>query len=1122
MRRLFAFFIDRPLLVNLMAIFIILVGWVLSGRMKREGLPVVDMREVHITTVYPGASPEDVELNVTIPIEEEIKGVSGLKEFTSVSKENLSRIVVKLDPDATDLDKIKSDLRRAVDSVNDLPAEVKDRPEVWELKVQNIAVIEVALTGKSLSERQLVDAAMALKKLLQQLSLVSKVEERGIRDREIQIKVDLARLNRNYLSFTDIINTLKSQNINLAGGNLESYISEKGIITVSRFESIKDVENVILRSNFEGKKIRLKEVAQVVDDYERRTQLVHFNGKNGVSLQVVKKEKSDIIRTIDQVKACVRRFQGSGRAKGVNFSFINDMSEETANRLEIVGTNALIGLVLVLVVLFLFLNLRTAAWTAAGLPISIFFAIILMYASGISINSISLSGIIVVLGMLVDDAIIIAENTYRHHLSGLSRREAALTGVTEVASPVTATIATTILAFLPILFMEGMTGDFAWEIPLVIAFTLGASLFEALFILPQHLAHTFGKKDDIPATRDRTEDRAILRWLEQRYLPLLDYCLKRRYALVAVFVALLLLAGWHAGTNMNFEMFDDDQAYAFYVRGETRRGSSLEKTRDDLQKVEALFKDLPKNELRSYITQIAGNIYGGSEDANFFSIVVYLTPANVRSRSAEDIVEELRSKMAQMPFLKKYVFTIDAGGPPAGRPLEIEIVCNDDKERLAALQAVRQLLVIPKRISRSKMETNILPRVKEQKDKQFLRSVYTLDKQTRTYHLQPALAALKPIPAQKLLKHTAGNTNHINKKLVEGRDRLGRILDQAGFLINGVYDIDDNHEMGKDELRIRLNYDRIARYGLMAHQVAEAIRTAYNGVIVTHQQTQEERIGYRVLLADRYRRDRSTLNLLKIANLRGNLIDVQDLLFVRERKSIKRIHHYNGDRTVNLSGNLDIKKNDTVAVYSKLTEMTADLNRRFPNTYFKVRGEAQESKRTLDSLGTAFMLAMVGVFFLLVLLFKSFTQPALVIIAIPFGLIGVVAAFTIHGMTFSMMAMLGITGLTGVVVNDSLVMIDYINKQRIAMPDKPIPEVVREGARTRLRPIILTTVTTAAGLLPTAYGIGGYDYNIAPMVLAISWGLVFATLLTLLLIPSLYVIEGDARRLVRRVLGNED
>ena len=1282
MRKLFQFFIDRPLVVKLMMLLILIVGFVFTFTIKREGLPKVDMREVHITTIYPGASPEDVELNVTIPIEDGLKGVSGIKEMKSTSMENLSRIVLVLDPDASDLEKVKRDIRRAVDTVDDLPREIKDRPSVWEMKVQNFAVIEVAFSSRKLNERQLTLRAKAFKKRLERLDRVSRVDSVGIRDREIQIKVDLNKLNARFLSFSDIITAIQSRNINLAGGNLESYVDEKGIITVSRFESIADVENIILRSNFEGNQVLLRDVARVVDTFERRTSYIRYSGADGVALQVVKKENADIIRTISMIKDLVRKFEKSPAGKGVRIHFLNDMSTDTRSRLSIVISNAVIGLVLVVLILFVFLNRRIAFWTALGLPVSILMSVVAMAVMGITINMISLSGIIIVMGMLVDDAIIIAENIFRYRRNGMSWKDAALEGVQEVASPVVATVLTTIIAFIPILFMSGSVADFTKDIPVVIGLVLLASLFEGFFILPQHLSHT--RRPDSGKSAVKEESRiavAFFSFLDRIYRPMISFSLRRRYLLLLIFILVLVGSFGYMATSMKFLMFDPDQSILFWIDGQTRRGSSLQKTSNDIRRIEELLKMFKKgsvpsiieerafevfvlgglkekveryqlkkfytkgpdrlyrlrknlsarekegieklliksgvkrNVVESFKSQVGLGLWGTSEDPNFFNIIVYLTPANSRQMRAADLVALLRQQVRRLTEIKKTFFVIDSGGPPVGRELEVKLTGEDDGQRQAALKYLQAYFRVPETVPAKVFREKVLGaarkrsvdisllnaayalkgaerRLKKDLEKDlaadrfssiFLRAVsgkerrlvrkafrravpvsipeisfryvileqlkkaeerdlllrsYAFDSEKKVYRFK-SVRAEKDVGALASLLRRCGYTfkdRYVlragiaagrRKKVLdvihrsgyilrEERGRLRVLMDRAGLMLNGIYDIDHDYETGKDEMRVGLNYRRIARFGLQAVQVAQAIRTAYNGTVVTWKQTQNEKVEYRVLLDDRYRKGKWTLDRLKINNREGRLVPIRNLLRIREQKSVKRIHHFDRDRVITLSANIRKDVITPIEVFRRLKKLVPALERKFPGVTVLVKGEAEESAKTFASLGMALMVAVVAVYFLLVLLFNSFTQPYMVLLAIPFGMIGVIVAFGVHGMNMSLMAALGIIGLSGVVVNDSLVMIDFINKMAIREPKRPLMEVVMEGARLRIRPIFLTTLTTCAGLFPTAYGIGGYDSQIAPMTMALAWGLVFATLLTLLLIPALYMIEKDIRRAAGR------
>ncbi|MBU1077099.1 MAG: efflux RND transporter permease subunit, partial [Spirochaetes bacterium] len=496
MKFLIKYFISKPWLVNLITFFVIFSGIVTLSRIRKEGYPVVDQKMMRIMTFYPGASPEDVELNVTIPLEKVLKEVDGIDKYTSSSFENYSTIWVYIDKNLSDPEKVKADIRRAVDSVSDLPEEIKNRPNIWEWKSSNFTVFRIAIYSDTLSRHELRTRSLDLEKKLLTSPYVSQINSEGKMDREIHVKIDLNKLNRYYLSFEEVIDAIRSHNIQITGGTLDSYTSEKTIVTLSKFKDIMDVKNVIIRSSFEGQKVVLKDIAQIENTFEEEYSKIRANGRDGIFLNIKKKETADIIKTVDNINKLIKEFKDSLKKEDINIVSLWDLSEDTRTRLDIVQNNALIGFILVVITLLIFLNFKNALWTALGIPFSISFALILFPAFGVTVNSISLLGIIVVLGMIVDDAIIISENIFRHRIEGEPPLMAGIKATEEVAFPVLSTVMTTIVAFIPILYIEGMVGDFSKEIPLVIGFILIGSLIESLFILPNHVTHSFSSKKE--------------------------------------------------------------------------------------------------------------------------------------------------------------------------------------------------------------------------------------------------------------------------------------------------------------------------------------------------------------------------------------------------------------------------------------------------------------------------------------------------------------------------------------------------------------------------------------------------------------------------------------------------
>ena len=443
-----------------------------------------------LVTHYPGAAPEDVELNVTIPIEKEIKALEGIDKIYSTSNENVSRLNVVFDKeDSARCEKLKQDIRRALDSISEFPPEITEKTMMFEWGGKYIELMAVGIRSEKLSEKEMQQQAKLFRKELENSPFVSKIDEYGQKKREIQIRIDLNKLNHYYLSFENVIQAIESHNIQATSGTLKSYTTEKNIVTLSRFKNILDVKNVIIRSNYSGQKIRLSDIAAVIDTFEQQRYIIRFNGHRGILFEIFKKQNSDIVKASHNINKIIERFKDEIANKELDVIILEDNSSATRDRLKIVTNNAIIGLGLVVFILFIFLNFKNAFWTALSLPFSICFCLFFLPLFNVTINSVSLLGIILVLGMIVDDAIVISENIFRHNLNGETSPEAAVKGSSEVGFAVLTTILTTIIAFMPLMFVKGFVGDYSREIPIIISLILIGSLLESLFILPAHTSH---------------------------------------------------------------------------------------------------------------------------------------------------------------------------------------------------------------------------------------------------------------------------------------------------------------------------------------------------------------------------------------------------------------------------------------------------------------------------------------------------------------------------------------------------------------------------------------------------------------------------------------------------------
>ena len=1021
MKNLIAFFSKKPLLVNLLMIFVIFYGFISLSKTNKEGYPQVDRKQMYVSTIYPGASVHEVELNVTIPLEEAISGVEGIDYYTSVSRENFSYIRIYLDQDVPDAEKVKTDIRRVMDNVI-LPSEVSGRPEIWEWKVASVPIIEIGLFSETLSYTQLRTRARDLRREIQQLPDVAQVQERNILDREVKVKVNLDKLNQNYISIQEIIHALQVNNFQMTSGVFQDNSRDKTITVYSKLQTAGDVKNIILRSTFEGKQIYIKDVARVYDDYEEQYTRIRLNGEDGVSLLVVKKEASDIIKSVDAIKEKVDSYRQSLENEDLDITYLWDMSAQTRMRLDIVQNNALMGLGLVVIILFLFMNFKNAFWTALGIPFSVAFAMIFFRQFGITINSVSLLGVIVVLGMVVDDAIVISENIYRHRIQGKSWQESAVIGTSEVAYPVITTIVTTIVSFLALYNLKGIIGEFSREIPLVVIFVLAGSLVESLLVLPNHISHQWRKRKEPVKIRER---RFVI-YLREKYIKALRWVLNRRYLVLVIF-AILFAASYYvlfSGKVLRFIAFPTDETTAIYLNAETAYGQNIDYTSQKVRIIENALLEYPDDVVESFSVRI-GDI-GYPEKFNF---KIDITPSGKRKIRGDDIVTNLRQVMDNHGYFTNIFFTQESGGPPLGRAITIQVVGNDD-------------------IKRRKIADE--------------------------FH------------------------NYLKN-------------------INGTRDVTRSDEEDKRELRLVVNYEKAARLGVSPLVIGQTMRASYHGVIATKVQTPDEQIEYRVMLQDKYRNDLRTIKNLYVPNNQNRLVKLESLVSAMEMPMVSKIDHYNGDRNTIIEADVDEDKITPKEILDMINRDFKDFELKNPGFRLFIGGEAQATQETIDEMIFAFFVALVAIFFILILLFRSAGQAIMVIFAIPFSFIGVAIALLTHNMPLSAMALFGGVGLVGVVVNDSLVMVDYINSQRRLITKANVIDVIIEGAATRMRPVILTTLTTVAGLLPTAYGFGGRDFMIIPCTISMSWGLIFATFLTLFLIPTLYLTQYKLKQRFRRI-----
>ena len=1020
MKKLVEFSVRNRVLVNLLTLFVLGTGLVTYFQMPRELFPEFSRQAVQIVTTFLGASPEEVEKLITAPIEEEVAEIDGLDELLSVSQEGRSQILLKFQPD-TDMNRALSDVRAALDNVTDLPQEAKE-PEVHEVK-STFPVITVSLAG-DIDEATLRDMAKDLRDDLRRIPGVSRVRILGTRERQIWVEVDPARLDEYRISLDDVRAAIAAHNRNVPGGTMKTSRGEILIRTLGEAAGAPEVERIILRSVATGTPLTVGDVASVRETFEEPTTIGRWGGHPAINLVVNKERKGDAIDIAASVRALVEEVR-IRLPETVKIGVYNDFSVFIRKRLNTLRVSGAIGLTIVLLALWAFVRTRIALLTGLGIPFAMLGGIILMSMYGISLNMISLFSLILVLGLLVDDAIVVTENVYRYVEQGMDSRQAAIQGTAEVAWPVVATVMTTVAAFLPLLLIPGTMGVFLAPIPIVVTFTLLGSLLEALVVLPSHLSDVI-----TPAYAQRVRRRELpwLTRLRHAYGILLGTALKWRYVTVAFLFCTTVLLGATAWYRIPFVLFREFESSQFLINFETSSGAKIEDTLEVAKRAEQVVLSLPPGELQSLATNVGISfldVHRAERGPNLGQLMVELEED--RRRSVNEVITDLRAGIEQIPGITKLQFMKTQSGP-GGPAIEARVVGND-------IPVLRKLATEVK-------------------------------------------AFLQGIP--------------------------------------GVKDVRDDFTEGKEELQITLIPEARA-LGLDLGQIARQVQQAFLGVEASTIQRRDEDIPIVVRFPQAARRSLETVARMKLTLPSGEKVFLRDVARLETAIGNSKIRRDDQKRTITVLADVDSREANAFQVAQRLKRKFADVGRQVPGYRVVVKGERQEAEASLAALPKVSLIALMLIYFILGSLFQSFIQPFIVMAAIPFALDGVVIGHLIMGEPLSFLSMMGLVALGGVVVNDSLILVDFINRSREA--GTPRDEAILASGVARLRPVLLTTVTTVGGLIPLAFFASGQAKFLSPMAISVVWGLSFATLLTLILIPCLYAILEDLKELILRKLG---
>ena len=1052
MRNLIYFFANNRMLVNIIIFVSIMIGLYSYYNIDKESFPSTDLELMILQVVYPGASPLDVEQNAVIQIEDQLRTISGIDEFTSIITENAAIIFVQLDMEI-DTSKAKDDIFRKMQSVPDMAEDV-ETIEITDINPKLTSIYKIGVhfkKGFEGDEKVLYDFSKELERQLKYVDGVADITVQGRTDPEVKILADPKKLQEYYISLTDIVNSLSARNIRATSGDfkkplyteLEENEEEKTIVTMGQFENPVEATNVVVRSTFNGQRVRIQDLAKVDRGFVEKSIYVRINSIEGYSLSIQKKENADIVKTTENINNFLKNNQKL-IPENIEVTTMGETSRMVLALTNVATSNLIFGFIIILIVLIIFLDFKSALFTSIGMIVVIFITFSYINFSDLTFNIISLAGIITVIGMVVDNSIVVCENIYDFQKSGRTGLDGTVDAVKDVVNPIMVATMTTVVAFMPMLLTKDVVGKLIAPFPKVVVVALLASLFQAIFLLPNNLQDktnkklAFLKKIKNPLDFDKEK---LFNAMKNPFNKALKTLLKFRYLVVLFFIVLLIFSFFLAKESLQkFILIYDTSSDSIMINIDSGIGNSIKNTMKYVEEIEnVIYKSVdPKNliAVNSVVgKQVNQNIVDISEEsANLAGITVYLIPSTERKKTAYDIMDDI----------------------------------NRELEKTTLRQQLDALMVSVK---------------------------------------------LPMDPGKAVDIKIVGNDINKTRKV---RDEVKEYL----LSLDGVINYYDDDKIGKDELRVIFNYDEIAQLGMNVANVANELRTAYSGTVATYIQELDYRLDFRVQLDRNYIFDTNVLNNLVIPNTYNRLLYLKNVANIINTNGVSAIRHYNGQRCITITADLIQGKNTSIQVMFAVKNKFKDISQRYPGIIIGFGGEADQTVGALDGLASTLLIAIVLIYLILLLQFKKFIQPLMIMFLIPFTLTGVFIAFYIHGMPMSFIGFIGIVGLCGVLVNDGIIMIDLINKiieagktdsEALSNPKKFAFNSIVEGATQRLLPIFLTTITTVGGLLPTVYGIGGRADLIVPIVMSLAYGLIFSTLITLIFLPCVFMIAVDLK-----------
>lgn len=1034
MHSMISWFTRNGVAANLLMFGIVFWGlFSLNNRIPLEVFPTFELDTITVRVPYSGASPTEIEESINIKIEEAVQDLADIKSIKSTATEGLGTVLIDVNSQA-DIDDVLNDVKQRVDQISTFPNDAEN-PSVY-IVARNREVISAVIAGP-LAEKDLRVLATDIRDDLEALPTVTQVSLSGVRDFELAIEVSEKTLLEYGLSFADVAGAIADSSLDLSAGAIKTAGGEVLIRTEGQSRTSDEFANIPIISSADGSRVTLGELASITDGFDEQALAQNYNGRRSIEIDVFRAGDQSAITVAGEVKDYLEGAQAK-MPNNVTLGYWRDRSRIVKARLQTLNKSALQGGLLVILLLALFLRPSVAFWVFIGVPVSFMGGLALMPTIDVTINLISLFAFILVLGIVVDDAIVTGENIYSHMRRNPNRLQAAIDGTQEVAIPVTFGVLTTVAAFMPLLLIEGVRGKIFAQIPMIVIPVLLFSLVETKLVLPAHMKHLNFHKPEKPNPLSRIQRKIAdgLEWMIRYwYQPVLAACMRQRYLTVSVFIgtAIIVFSLVTAG-HVKFIFFPRIQSEVATASLVMPNGTPFDITQKHINKINQAAIDLQKKHVDPEtglsivegIMSTAGSAGGGASGQSHVGRVMFeITPPEERALqvTSSELVREWRRAIGDIPGAKEINYRAEIGR--GGSPISVQLSGRDfERLRLAAASTREQLGTYP-----------------------------------------------------------------------------------------GVDDITDSFDSGKQELQLTIK-PAAEQLGLTLSGLASQVRQAFFGFEVQTIQRDRDDVSVVVRYPLNERQSLDNLQTMMIRTPTGTTIPFAEVADANMGRGFSSITRVDRKRTVTIDADVDKENADIEAIKRKLAEDLPELLASFPDISYSFEGEAREQRESFGSLRTGIFFVLAVIYALLAIPLRSYSQPITVMLVIPFGVVGAILGHMIMGMNLSIMSYMGMLALSGVVINDSLVLVDFVNKRRLE--GLKIESAVRVAGVARFRAIMLTSLTTFLGLTPLIFEKSTQAQFLIPMAVSLGFGIIFATLITLVLIPCNYLILEDIKALYSR------